>query len=155
MFTRVVGLTILALQFADCVDPALAFKRATPTATQAPPMGEAAMLQNMFSSFDVDGDGLVSRDEVEQRLPYMNDDPSETDGSTLEQRVDGFMLMLDEDRNGYGTRTEMKAFIKKMQDMDGRTDRLPVPAAAEPTAKKSKKRKKRRSAPSGSGKSEL
>ena len=42
-----------------------------------------------------------------------------------QEKVDGFMMILDEDSNGVGSRAEMANFMRKMHDMDGHTDRLP------------------------------
>lgn len=57
------------------------------------------------------------------------------------------MAMLDEDRNGYGTKQEFAQFMVKMHQMDGRTDRLPTGNdAKQPRSEAGRKKKRRRRA---------
>ena len=87
--------------------------------------------------FDRDGDGKVSRDEVGTALPRFTR-KEDVEGSTVEELVDGFMGMLDEDGDGYGDLEEFRAFMRKMSEMDGRLDLLPMPG----TKRKARKRKR-------------
>lgn len=91
------------------------------------PSDNANLHNAFFDKFDANRDGVISRDEVAQVLPSMVasvDAEHERSGSPQE-KVDGFMMILDEDSNGVGSRAEMANFMRKMHDMDGHTDRLP------------------------------
>eukprot|EP00322_Chrysochromulina_rotalis_P011045 CAMPEP_0115859124 /NCGR_PEP_ID=MMETSP0287-20121206/16451_1 /TAXON_ID=412157 /ORGANISM="Chrysochromulina rotalis, Strain UIO044" /LENGTH=250 /DNA_ID=CAMNT_0003313409 /DNA_START=1 /DNA_END=752 /DNA_ORIENTATION=+ len=107
-----------------------------------------SLAEGMFNRLNVDGDNTISRDEIRTALPFLTQE-KHGDYQT-EKRVDGFMMMLDEDGNGSGSRAEMLAFMIKMQQMDGTTDRLPQPPSSGTskkrsagTSKKSKRRKKK------------
>ena len=118
-----------------------AFQRTRATLQQggfdSEPGSDGAFFEQMWTSFDINGDNKIDLDEVEAMLPSMTTS-EDKDKSTPEQRARGFMEMLDEDGNGFGSRVEMQRFLKKMQDMDGRLDRLPQPAQS------GKKRRRKR-----------
>jgi len=80
---------------------------------------------NLFEHFDQDSNGVITREEVASRLPSMTS-PKDMELATEEERVDGFMAMLDENSDDVGSRMEMANFMEKMRQMDGRLDRLPV-----------------------------
>ena len=91
------------------------------------PSDNANLHNAFFDKFDVNRDDFISRDEVAQVLPSMiaSVDADHEKSGSPEEKVDGFMIVLDEDSDGVGSRAEMANFIKKMHDMDGHTNRLP------------------------------
>ena len=100
-----------------------------------------ALSRNMFSAFDLNGDGVIDRQEVEHVLPSMTS-PEDMKDSTADSRVEGYMLMLDENGDGVGSRSEMASFIRKMNDMDGQLNRLPLPPKQRRTKRRARKRKR-------------
>ena len=119
------------------------------------PSDNANLHNAFFDKFDANRDGVISRDEVAHVLPSMvaSADADDEPPSSAEEKVEGFMMVLDENSDGVGSRAEMASFtwgrsnpnpdpdpdpnpnpnpnpnqasfMKKMHDMDGHTDRLP------------------------------
>ena len=82
----------------------------------------------IIDGFDSDGDGMLSRDEVET---YILQTAEKTmDDKERAGRLEGMMGMLDENSDGKGSMAELQSFAQKMMHMDGRTDRLPAGSGA-------------------------
>ena len=114
------------------------FFGALPATTRPHPVASDSCVASLAGQFDVDKNGVIEREEIAEVLPGMTS-PEDAKEGTPEEKVEGMMMMLDDDGNGVGTREEMKLFMKKMQEMDGRLDRLPTPAAKRPQSKPKKR----------------
>lgn len=116
------------------------------TADQITPKHMSEWTDAIFSKFDANDDGVLSRDEIAEWA--LSNEMIEDDAEAT-ARVEGMMMMLDSDEDGKGTRKEVIRFLDKMKDMDGRTDRLPTgnepPEPARPPRRKGKRGKKRKS----------
>ena len=106
-----------------------------------------ACASSRSEQFDMDADGYVSKHELRMALPNMLTQ-DQLQQNPIDEYVRGFMIMLDADGDGRGSKDEFVPFMEKMRDMDGRLDLLPQPAPKKSTKKsKSKRRKAHKEAP--------
>ena len=129
-------------------------QRARPSSSRAEPddfekPSDETIIGMWLDKFDKDKDMRLDASEAAAFISHgqtMKGESMTTDDE-LKSMVDNTMEMLDENGDGYGDLRELKAFVKKMHDMDGHLDRLPAgdSHSARSSRKKRKSRKKKSS----------
>jgi hypothetical protein len=110
------------------------------------------LARHFINQYDTNKDGALDRDEVAHWVAE-NDSlekqqrsaTSEAPEADVDEKLDGMMMMLDEDKDDVGSFAELLKFVQKMHDMGGRTDRLPN-GGTNDNARDARRKKKRKQA---------